>query len=99
MQNENTITQGVLKMGPRKGSQSLSVLLELPTVVLTQGEKTVPIVDDSVQVAHLQMDEKGVYAEVQLDVNCQSPSRARRVSTLEGSDGGVLGHEQGKESV
>ena len=26
-------------MGPRKGSQSLSVLLELPTVVLTQGEK------------------------------------------------------------
>ena len=35
-------------MGPRKGSQSLSVLLELPTVVLTQGEKTVPIVDDSV---------------------------------------------------
>ena len=37
------------------------------------------------------MDEKGVYAEVQLDVNCQSPSRARRVSTLEGSDGGCWG--------
>ena len=37
------------------------------------------------------MDEKGVYAEVQLDVNCQSPSRVRRVSTLEGSDGGCWG--------
>ena len=34
------------------------------------------------------MDEKGVYAEVQPDVTCQSPSRVRRVSTLEGSDGG-----------